>query len=182
MCMHSQGSTQRPKVHQETAHLHSSKQAFRSHLRQRNPTRRPQREKVIIQGTQDLIPQSEHHARLEGEEGGELECRPEYTSQIIIAFSSIKNLHRPFLTHYRVMRLCGCGVLVKTSSCDIMGRGIVQGSRKGRSVCLSSTATHCMTSFCDKFLEASTLNLSSISSADPNHAHIDNFLDEENYR
>ncbi|KAG1829154.1 hypothetical protein EV424DRAFT_1344405 [Suillus variegatus] len=31
-----------------------------------------------------------------------------------------------------------------------------------------------MTSFCDKVLKASTLNSSSISSADPNHAHINN--------
>lgn len=93
-----------------------------------------------------------------------------------------KNLYRPSLMHYKVMRLCGGGVLVKISSCDIMGRGIVQGSRKGRSVCLWSTAMDCTTSFCDKFLEASTTNSSSISSADPNHAHIDNFLNEENYQ
>ncbi|KAG1867380.1 hypothetical protein F4604DRAFT_930417 [Suillus subluteus] len=95
-----------------------------------------ERGKVVCE-TQDPIPQSECHARLEGAiEEGDLECTQiSDTDQIIVAFSLVEILYRAFLTHCKVPRLGG--VLGQISFGDIMR---IQSSCKGRLVCSSRPA------------------------------------------
>ncbi|KAG1824274.1 Misato segment II tubulin-like domain-containing protein [Suillus variegatus] len=148
----------------------------------------------VVCETQDPIPQSEYHARLEGElEEGDLErtdpnirywsdysrvffdrksiqAIPDALESIEAGWSVGQDLFQRYNEDTELME--GAFRLL-VENCDNF-----QGLQMMHDTPSFGGFSHAfLTSFRDEFLKASTLNFSFLSGADPNHAGIDNFLD-----
>ncbi|KAG1750528.1 Misato segment II tubulin-like domain-containing protein [Suillus paluster] len=149
----------------------------------------------VVRETQDPIPQSEYHARLEGdtEEEGDL-ARPDpnvrYWSDYSRVFLDRKSIQaipdamesteagwsvgqELFRRYNEDTELMEGAFRLLVENCDNF-----QGLQMMHDTATFGGFSHAfLTSFRDEFLKASTLNFSFLSNADPNHAGIDNSLD-----
>ncbi|KAG2143689.1 Misato segment II tubulin-like domain-containing protein [Suillus clintonianus] len=149
----------------------------------------------VVRETQDPIPQSEYHARLEGEmdEEGNLEYTDpniRYWSDYSRVFLDRKSIQaipdalesteagwsvgqELFRRYNEDAELMEGAFRLLVENCDNF-----QGLQMMNDTATFGGFSHAfLTSFRDEFLKASTLNFSFLSGADPNHAGIDNFLD-----
>ncbi|KAG1867812.1 Misato segment II tubulin-like domain-containing protein [Suillus subalutaceus] len=149
----------------------------------------------VIREAQDPIPQSEYHARLEGEieeKGGLERTDPNirYWSDYSRVFLDPKSIQPIpdalesteagwsvgqdlFRRYNEDTELMEGAFRLLVENCDNF-----QGLQMMHDMPTFGGFSHAfLTSFRDEFLKASTLNFSFLSGADPNHAGIDNFLD-----
>ncbi|KAG1885650.1 Misato segment II tubulin-like domain-containing protein, partial [Suillus subluteus] len=149
----------------------------------------------VVREAQDPIPQSEYHARLEGEieEKGDLERTDpniRYWSDYSRVFLDPKSIQPIpdalesteagwsvgqdlFRRYNEDTELMEGAFRLLVENCDNF-----QGLQMMHDIPTFGGFSHAfLTSFRDEFLKASTLNFSFLSGADPNHAGIDNFLD-----
>ncbi|KAG1773689.1 Misato segment II tubulin-like domain-containing protein [Suillus placidus] len=149
----------------------------------------------VVRETQDPIPQSEYHARLEGEmeDEGDLELtdpKIRYWSDYSRVFLDRKSIQTIpdilegteagwsvgqdlFRRYNEDTELMEGAFRLLVENCDNF-----QGLQMMHDTSTFGGFSHAfLTSFRDEFLKASSLNFSFLSGADPNHAGIDNFLD-----
>ncbi|KAG2135404.1 Misato segment II tubulin-like domain-containing protein [Suillus bovinus] len=148
----------------------------------------------VVRETQDPIPQSEYHARLEGEtdEGDpertdsnirywsdysrvffdrkSIQAVPDALESTEAGWSVGQDLFRRYNEDTELME--GAFRLLVENCDNFQGLQMMQDTP-----CFGGFSHAFLTAFRDEFLKASTINFSFLSDADPNHAGIDNFLD-----
>ncbi|KAG2028302.1 tubulin domain-containing protein [Suillus americanus] len=149
----------------------------------------------VVRETQDPIPQSEYHARLEGEmeDEGDLERtdpKIRYWSDYSRVFLDRKSIQTipdtlegteaGWSVGQDLFRRCNEDTELMEGAFRLLVENCdnFQGLQMMHDTPTFGGFSHAfLTSFRDEFLKASTLNFSFLSGADPNHAGIDNFLD-----
>ncbi|KAG2361555.1 Misato segment II tubulin-like domain-containing protein [Suillus spraguei] len=148
----------------------------------------------VVRETQDPIPQSEYHARLEGEteedDLGRTDPNIRYWSDYSRIFLDRKSVQPVpdalesteagwsvgqdlFRRYNEDTELMEGAFRLLVENCDNF-----QGLQMMHDTSTFGGFSHAfLTSFRDEFIKASTLNFSFLSGADPNHAGPDNFLD-----